>query len=373
MKIAYLLSWELGKQDGVTKKVYTQAEQWLKAGHEVRIFCISKSVFTPSDKVPTFIVIRKSSKNIFSEFSHISKAYKQIKAGLQDYSPDIIYHRSEIYQPELKQIMTSYPTVVEINTNDLTEFRELARKNLKGKIRYIYYNIIRDQYFSRAAGFCCVTNEIASLKSFTKYSKPIEVVPNALNPDKFRIENNSGTSSIPKLLFMGSPDQNWHGVDKILTLANATIGELQIEVIGPEKPKNISLPKNINFHGYLKQAAYEEVLKTCDIGICSLALHRNKMDEACPLKTREYLAYGLPIIIGYKDTAFYESKPEWVLQLENNEDNIKNNINRIVSFSKTYKNIRVEKKEISKYIDTQIFEKKRLDFLENIIHPVINS
>lgn len=46
-------------------------------------------------------------------------------------------------------------------------------------------------------------------------------------------------------------------------------------------------------------------MRNCQVCIGTLALHRKNMTEASPLKTREYLAHGFPVIIGYKDTAFY--------------------------------------------------------------------
>lgn len=365
MKIAYLLSWEMGSLDGVTKKVYAQTQAWAAIGHEVAIFCITKEGTAPKSPVPAHLFKREKGDNIFREYSSIQAAYKKTHEALSAYNPDIIYHRSEIYQPELGKVLAKFPAVVEINTNDLTELKQLAGKSLKGKVRYHYYKLIRDAYLQKVAGFCCVTHEIAALQSFRKYRKPIAVIPNTIETDLFNLPPVSTDNALPRLVFMGSPNQSWHGVDKILTLAQATAGILEFDIIGPTQPASFQA-SNVRFHGFLKQAEYEKVLAQCDIGICTMALHRNHMEEACPLKTREYLAFGLPVILGYKDTAFTDTLPPWVLQLGNTEDNVAKNVGLIVDFAKRLKGTRLAKDEVKKYIDSNVFEHKRVSFMERL-------
>ena len=58
---------------------------------------------------------------------------------------------------------------------------------------------------------------------------------------------------------------------------------------------------NLFFHGYLNQKAYLEILETCHICIGSFGIHKYGLKESSPLKVREYLAYGYPTILGYKD------------------------------------------------------------------------
>ncbi|MFC6999325.1 glycosyltransferase [Rufibacter roseus] len=366
MRIAYLLSWELGKQDGVTKKVLAQTSEWIKLGHEVTVFCVCKNDSLPNTSVPIIPFKREPASTILKEYFSLKKAHKKVKAALAAFKPDIIYHRAEIPQSALGEIIAKFPTVMEMNTNDMSELRELAKKNLKGKVRFLYYSLIRDRYLGRASGFCCVTNEIGNLSSIKKYKKPIAVIPNTIRTSNYAPAPTQTKAEAPKLLFMGSPDQSWHGTDKILELASKTINDLQFELVGPSKP-NYKTPQNINFHGFLKQAEYENIVKSCDVGICTLALHRNNMHEASPLKTREYLAYGLPIILGYKDTAFMEQSPEWVLQLDNTEDNVESNLEEIKAFCFKNKGVRLKNEQVKKYIDVSVYEKKRLAFLESVV------
>lgn len=48
----------------------------------------------------------------------------------------------------------------------------------------------------------------------------------------------------------------------------------------------------------------KEIAAGCDLGLTSFALFRKGMTQACTLKTREYLAMGLPVCSGHEDPAF---------------------------------------------------------------------
>ncbi len=76
------------------------------------------------------------------------------------------------------------------------------------------------------------------------------------------------------------------------------------------------------FHGFLDRAGVMDVLMKTDVACGSLALHRNNMQEASPLKVREALAYGIPVLLGYKDTDLSNLQSEYILQIPNTEDNV---------------------------------------------------
>ena len=44
MRIAYIITWNLGHNDGVTRKVLRQAKEWKDLGHEVEIFCATEEI-----------------------------------------------------------------------------------------------------------------------------------------------------------------------------------------------------------------------------------------------------------------------------------------------------------------------------------------
>jgi len=170
---------------------------------------------------------------------------------------------------------------------------------------------------------------------------------------------------------VGSPGQKWHGVDKVIYLASKFLKNT-FHIIGPEKDEIIRLglkiSNNVIFHGYLNQRELENIVSRCDIGVSSLAVHRKNMNEASSLKSRQYLAQGLPIIIGYQDTDLSEEL-DFVLNIGNYEDNVKDNIKEIETFSEEIKKMNPEHiiSQSRTYLNYEIKESKRLMFFKNIL------
>ncbi|SFM05018.1 glycosyltransferase family protein [Pelosinus propionicus] len=366
MKIAYLLTWDIYSNDGVTKKVNQQVKEWRNLGHTIEIFCVlpkNNQQNKQNEKCKLNSNIYELLNNtIFLKFIGPGNLIKSIL----DFQPDIMYLRFETFKLYIYKLINIIPTVVEINTNDIAEIRLVAQRNCKYKINYYYNLLTRGYLFRNVSGIVGVTSELIHLASIEKYEKPAIDVPNGIDTLKFPLLKQLRQSNeIPHLVFMGTPGQSWHGVDKILYLAKKTIGKLEFHIIGLEEKGRKS--ENVTFYGYLSKDEYEKVLKKADVGIGTLALHRNKMNEACPLKVREYLSYGLPIIIGYKDSAFNSLKmlPEWVLQLSNCENNVKDSVDKIVEFAKQVKDKIIDKNECS-IIDIKSTEKRRIEFIMQI-------
>ena len=54
MRIAYIITWNLGHNDGVTRKVLRQAKEWKDLGHQVEIFCATEEIVRPVKGVTFF-------------------------------------------------------------------------------------------------------------------------------------------------------------------------------------------------------------------------------------------------------------------------------------------------------------------------------
>lgn len=359
MKIIYLISHDQNKNLGITLKVESQVNAWRTLGHQVEIFNI--------------IVNNSQSKNnylnakIFKRNS-IFKGNDDLLTDLDKFKPDIIYLRFEPYKPFLGLIMKKYPTVLEINTDDLHEQLLLSKDSLNWKLRYLFNLLTRKKMLKNSTGYVAVTEELQKNRHFSKYQKISTTSPNSIQTEKFdiiKIENTK--NKIPHLYFMGNFNRAWHGVDKIIKLAQLTKNQLFFHIVGG-KPRFNVIPSNVKFYGYLNKNEYMNIIKKCNLAIGSLAFHRIPLSEACPLKVREYLAYGLPTIIGYKDTAFLNKKPEWILEIPNSEKNVEKYAEDIVKFCYKWKNYVVQKTESIQYIDSNILEKKKIAFFQEIIN-----
>jgi hypothetical protein len=104
----------------------------------------------------------------------------------------------------------------------------------------------------------------------------------------------------------------------------------------------------------------------CDLAISTLALHRKGMKEACPLKTRECLAYGLPMVLPYVDTDLKDLDADSLLKIPNKEDNIQTHGQAIRDFAYRMRGKRVDREMITS-IDQVSKEAERIRFFEEII------
>jgi hypothetical protein len=88
------------------------------------------------------------------------------------------------------------------------------------------------------------------------------------------------------------------------------------------------------------------------------------MNENPTLKMREYLAYGIPVFYCHKDTDFDADAFDFLLEIPNTEDNLRDNVDCIRDFVFSMQGKRVDRERIAPVIDQHNKEKIRLDFMK---------
>ena len=353
MKIAYFINHNIDSNDGITKKILGQKEAWESKGHQVVIFCNTPKL-GPS-------ILPANQYHYVNSFTLRFKLQDDLLNELEKFSPDIVYFRYNTLSRTLNSILKKYKVVTELNTYDLGEFYLLVKqeKSIKSLARYISYKLLRSNLLSRVSGIVAVTNEIAEHPLNKKFQKPTICIPNGIDLNKFQtIKTIQQTNNRISLFFIGSPNAPWHGVDIIGKMAKE-LPDYDFHIVGMQGKNN----NNIFWYGFLQKIQYLKILEKCHICIGSLALFRNEMKEACPLKVREYLAYGYPIIIGYEDTVFLNTGlPEWALKVDS-EGQI--DFEELKKFIENQRNRVVQHSEIE-FIGTDSLENLRLQFFEKI-------
>ncbi len=357
MRVAILLHWNEGEKSGVFKKVVSQIRLWKSQGVFISLHLISRRHLLNMwqhylEGVPITLHIY----NAYNVATRV-RAWKEAVKALKAHRPDIVYHRYDLYMPSLKGISRSLPLVLEINTDDLTEY--CLRKGL----RCWYNRLTRALLLRDVAGLVFVTYELAGLPHFARYQKPSVVIANGIVLDDYH-SLPTPRNEEPRLVFLGTDSQPWHGVDKVVRMAQH-FPRWHFDVVGIRREKVCEIPSNVSFYGPLDRQAYEPVLAKADVAIGTLALHRIRMNEACPLKVREYLAYGLPLILGHKDTDFPQGAP-FILELPNTEDNVESSGTAIETFVFKWMGQRVSRNAISN-IDIRVKEARRLAFLHDVL------
>ncbi len=77
-----------------------------------------------------------------------------------------MYLRYGFFHRQVGRIMSCFPTIVEINSDDLAEV-----KLNEPFLIYMYFRLTRHFLLSKAKGFIFVTEELRRKKSFSKYNK----------------------------------------------------------------------------------------------------------------------------------------------------------------------------------------------------------
>jgi len=359
MRIASIsLHWPRTKDSGVGKKLDRQIRLWQAGGHEARLFMHTSRYAPLSTLISAEVIPYDSAGKLGTEFNR-TKAAREVIASVKAYQPDVIYIRLAMYVYPVHRLVKIAPVIGEVNTNDIEQHKEL------GVVLSLYNRLTREILLKRVSGLVSVSEELARDVSYSAYHKPIRVISNGIDLSTFQ-PLDAPTNKTPRLVFIGTPGYSWHGVDKLVELARR-YPDLQVDIVGYEQlPEYEPLPPNLTLHGYLNAERYRKVMAGCDLAIGTLALYRKGMEEACPLKTRECLAYGLPMVLPYVDTDLKDLDADFLLRIPNKEDNIQTHGQAIHDFAYRMRGRRVDRNLIAS-IDQVAKEVERIRFFEEIV------
>lgn len=355
MNIVYLIDYDINSNSGVMQKILQQSSKWTELGHIV-YFVSTKTLSLYDDNKN--LLFRKEPLNI--NMGRFGTAVKLLYGScfIEEIfekidNIDIVYMRYRLYMPFFNRILKRHKVVMEINSDDLQEYR------LHSKVTHFYNKYTRNILLKYIDGFIAVSDELK--EKFNYLSQPIEVIANGINSSQYDVVYENKNAK-PTLVFIGTPNQPWHGIDKIIQMADY-FKNFQFYIIGTDGEDT----ENIKYFGYLSKKESTEIIQKCDIGISTLSLFKTGLFEASPLKSRQYLACGLAIVYAYNDTDLTGDE-EFVLLLENSENNI--DYDKIKSFVwNVYDNrdIKQQAREFAvNVLDYSIKEQQRIQFFSKV-------
>ena len=117
-----------------------------------------------------------------------------------------------------------------------------------------------------------------------------------------------------KLAMVCSEFQVWQGLDLVLDRLETYDGDTSFELhlvgnLSDEMRDRVDRLPNVTAHGYMQRDELDDLLARMDLGVSSMAVFRKNISQLNALKTRAYLAAGLPVIQSYDDPAFPEGFP----------------------------------------------------------------
>ena len=347
MRIAYSLIAYDAIHSGVYTKILDQVTFWRSQGNLVQLFLITDKASAPYWKVidpsATILVDSNLASKVINRILLVRLASKS--------HPSVIYLRESF--PILIP-MTKAPIVLEVQSLVGNELKIRNRK------MSLLFNLLKKKIYSHVSGGIFVTPELNEINEFHFGDDlPKIAIGNAINLDRV-IPLTLNPSTNLGVFFVGTPKQPWHGVSDIVRFGELN-SDIDVHIVGDE---NESTSPNIFFYGTLQNSEYREIASKCVAGIGTLNLSAKQMEEASPLKVREYLAMGLPVITRYRDVDLDPSS-NFLLQLPVDERAFSDFSLEIRSFLESWKSKRVDRSEVS-HLDVSVKESLRLEFFERV-------
>jgi glycosyltransferase involved in cell wall biosynthesis len=222
-----------------------------------------------------------------------------------------------------------------------TEELRMVRSGIKGSFASWLETRTGRCAILTSLGVVGVTNEIAVYQSRrVQPAKPHFCYPNGINTITLPDIADRRCKNDCNVVFVCGTFSKWHGLDELIDsvecVAESQSPRFIVHLIGKLFPYQVErikadrwLSSKFIIYGVLEQKKYLPILEKCDVGLGSFNLGQKGIREAATLKVREYLALGLPVYAGHKDTALPDDFPYY--------RNDKCNILQIVSFAFLHK------------------------------------
>lgn len=307
---------------GVKKKIYAQIEELEKNGISVNLYTLSKQKTTLEKiliRFPFFTIVPKIWFSAFSsDFDFVYLRYTWSDRGLISFLSKI--------SKSTKKVILELPTYpYEGEWGKLKQIPILIKDRIYRKKLYKYVNCIVT--FSKK-------NRIFNIQTISTVNgiKVDSVIKKEVVTDL----NEICIISIASLA-------KWHGYDRFLNgmveyYRNGGNRKIVYHCVGDgivlEEYKRIvkenNLQKYVVFYGRQTGELLDEIYNRCTLAIASLGLHRIGGTLGSFLKTREYLAKGLPMITGCDIDILDKEKFPYFIQFPADESPI--DIEKVIEF-----------------------------------------
>lgn len=310
MKIAYVAYASVSDFTGVWEKVQGQSQALNALGNQVQLFLIDHGKASVGCDDPHIAVIQPevSSCGTLSRVVSEVRAVRLLGPQLREFVPDIIFLRYPLYRPGLGRVLGSVaPFVIEINGNPLGELFKSGKR-----LESIVERHLGRYLLARASGFVGVTEESILYAAGVRRrgQVPVTIIGNGVDCRKTPFLSHRYASGI-HVAYVGSRS-TYSGIDRLIRAmrqsewATEDVG-VHLHVVGrywDEEPglEDLIRRGNATNHGYVTGRELDEILARTDLCLGPLAVHRKGLREGTPLKVRRYLAHGIPVVIGYRDT-----------------------------------------------------------------------
>lgn len=397
MKVLYVFL-DSTKSPGVIKKVKSKIKLLNGNGIEVKGLFINKYISERSENIEegiTYVPLivppvpfyfnRRFIRNFKAKFSY-NNFYKHLYKTLDDEVSkkefDIILFRYPLSNKYLFHFVKTYKSkvVFEHNSKELVELS--LGENGANTFIYKQENKYGSKVLNIAKGITGVGKEVtqyelkrsgnsALVNSVISNSIEVNTLPLRSIPDLNKIDYNF-------LFLTGSPSP-WVGIDLVLKSLSAYSlidKKIKLYIVGPKSDALMSLVNElkltdiVSFEGEKKSEELNIYFDFCHVAFGTMAMQRVGLTEHSSLKILEYSSRGIPFIVGYDDTNFYENFEfqRFILKLPYNNEIF--DFEKVISFADKVYEIKDHAQKMRNlslsYLDTSVKMKQLRDFLISI-------
>jgi hypothetical protein len=301
----------------VAQKSFALAEAMIRAGRSVTLVAITE--LRRPDEIPAILDVRTTTRKKYWE--EAERFFNSLKGD------EVVLFRYPFASKPLLQLVQKFGSqiIFEHNTIEQAEMLLLQRAHFErqpfslrpGYMRYALNTLIfksteesqlGSEILRHVKGGVCVSHEIMRYECSRLKQYRTAVIANGAHVAEV------GSGVVPesddelRLVMLVGSVAIWHGYERLL---HSLIGakpsrRVRLLLVGMDRPSDFSWPSEIQhtveWLGRKSKSEVAAILKTCHIAVGTLALYKKSMKEASPLKVRECLLMGLPMILGYHDT-----------------------------------------------------------------------
>ncbi len=338
MRIVYLVKINELLDTGVQKKISEQREFWQSRGHNVEYINLWQE--------------RKLKLAFFlQQYIYSSQLYKTFNRD----EKQIIYIRFSLL-PLLNFFLKSNNSkiITEINSNyDL----ELNRYNLfKSLTIRAYYSIIlkKSRHIIQISDSCLTKK---------RFQQKLTTIGNSIKcTEQDIVQCSKRENSFSKFIFIGNPNAPWHGVNRIIEIFESPESRFTSLYIIGYSSKDLPIIKSEKIHVLGRKCSneLENLVKSSEIGIGSLNMHSINMKYSSSLKNKEYLKYGLNVVMQGEDREIVSLNCVYSLPFDFNNKDFWIAIESLKTREKT------KPTDIYNAISSEVIEKRRLTILQKV-------
>jgi len=296
---------------GITQKVKKQIEAFQELGYDVIYSGYLEDGVAIFDNTGNILVKKKYFlKN--GKINHILRRYMLLllckdyflKNDVELEFSYLRYHFFDSFYINLLKVLKKKSKKVIIEAHSYPVF---VKKDKFNPIK-----ILDEIYSKKAHKYCDYIASMTNLKTICGI--PTYEIENTLNIDDFKIKEYKRVEN--KFIFINVAFENiTHGLDRLIkgisnyykTIYKTTSVDIELLLIGEysnstkKLVEDLSLSEKVKFLGKMKRNEIDTYIDEAHFAVGSMGNHRANSYYGSALKTKEYIARGIPFVYGWEE------------------------------------------------------------------------